>query len=125
LFERSTERSFRLSSRSAQPATNPKKSSRLPAFLLSRFSVLGGRMGLRASIASMLIIARRKGQRILIGDDVEVIVTELSKGVVKLGIMAPVTRTILRGETKDVADANRAAAQTSLDQLPTVKTTKD
>jgi hypothetical protein len=33
----------------------------------------------------MLIIARRKGQRILIGDDVEVIVTELSKGVVKLG----------------------------------------
>jgi len=41
----------------------------------------------------------------LIGDDVEVIVTELSKGVVKLGILAPVTRTILRGETKDVADA--------------------
>ena len=66
----------------------------------------------------MLIIARRKGQRILIGDDVEVIVTELSKGVVKLGIVAPTSRTILRGETKDVADANRAAAGTSLDQLP-------
>lgn len=66
----------------------------------------------------MLIIARRKGQRILIGDDVEVIVTELSKGVVKLGILAPTSRTILRGETKDVADANRAAAGTSLDQLP-------
>jgi carbon storage regulator len=66
----------------------------------------------------MLIIARRKGQRILIGDDVEVIVTELSKGTVKLGIVAPTTRVILRGETKDVADANRAAMQTSLDQLP-------
>ena len=66
----------------------------------------------------MLIIARRKGQRILIGDDVEVIVTELSKGTVKLGILAPTERTILRGETKDVADANRAAIQTSLDQLP-------
>jgi carbon storage regulator len=66
----------------------------------------------------MLIIARRKGQRILIGDDVEVIVTELSKGVVKLGIMAPTTLTILRGETKDVADANRAAAASSLDHLP-------
>jgi carbon storage regulator len=66
----------------------------------------------------MLIIARRKGQRILIGDDVEVIVTELSKGVVKLGIVAPNSLTILRGETKDVADANRAAAGTSLDQLP-------
>ena len=66
----------------------------------------------------MLIIARRKGQRILIGDDVEVIVTELSKGTVKLGILAPTERTILRGETKDVADANRAAMGTSLDQLP-------
>jgi carbon storage regulator len=66
----------------------------------------------------MLIIARRKGQRILIGDDVEVVVTELSKGVVKLGIVAPTSRTILRGETKDVADANRAALETSLDQLP-------
>lgn len=67
----------------------------------------------------MLIIARRKGQRILIGDDVEVIVTELSKGTVKLGIVAPQERTILRGETKDVAEANRAALATSLKDLPT------
>jgi carbon storage regulator len=75
----------------------------------------------RASIAGMLIIARRKGQRILIGDDVEVVVTELSKGVVKLGIVAPTTLTILRGETKDVAEANRAAATTTLDQVPGAK----
>jgi carbon storage regulator len=73
----------------------------------------------------MLIIARRKGQRILIGDDVEVVVTELSKGMVKLGIMAPAERTILRGETKDVADANRAAMNTSLDQLPSAPKPKD
>jgi len=66
----------------------------------------------------MLIIARHKGQRILIGDDVEVVVTELSKGVVKLGIVAPTSLTILRGETKEIADANRAALETSLDQLP-------
>jgi len=73
----------------------------------------------------MLIIARRKGQRILLGDDVEVVVTELSKGVVKLGIVAPNSLTILRGETKDVADANRAAAETSLDQLPGLAPKKD
>jgi carbon storage regulator len=72
----------------------------------------------------MLIIARRKGQRILIGDDVEVIVTELSRGMVKLGIVAPSERTILRGEIKDVGDANRAAMGTSLDQLPPVKPPK-
>ena len=72
----------------------------------------------------MLIIARHKGQRILIGDDVEVIVTELSRGVVKLGIVAPTERIILRGETKDVADANRAAMNTSLDLLPALKDPK-
>lgn len=72
----------------------------------------------------MLIIARRKGQRILIGDDVEVVVTELSKGVVKLGIVAPTSLTILRGETRDVAEANRAAAETSLEQLPALPTDK-
>ena len=66
----------------------------------------------------MLIIARRKGQRILLGDDVEVVVTELSKGVVKLGIVAPTTLNILLVETKDIADANRAAAESSLDELP-------
>lgn len=66
----------------------------------------------------MLIIARRKGQRIVIGHDVEVIVTELSRGVVKLGIIAPTDRTILRGETKDaVVEANRAAIGTSLDAV--------
>jgi carbon storage regulator len=72
----------------------------------------------------MLIIARRKGQRILIGDDVEVVVTELSKGVVKIGILAPTSLTILRGETKEIADANRAAAETSLEQLPELTTKK-
>lgn len=72
----------------------------------------------------MLIIARRKGQRILIGDDVEVVVTELTKGVVKLGIVAPTSTTILRGETKDVAEANRAAAATSLDELPALEPSK-
>ena len=66
----------------------------------------------------MLIIARRKGQRILIGDDVEVVVTELSKGVVKLGVVAPTSLTILRGETKEIADANRAALETSIEHLP-------
>lgn len=72
----------------------------------------------------MLIIARRKGQRILIGDDVEVVITELSKGVVKLGIIAPTSLTVLRGETREVADANRAAAATSLSDLPGASTTE-
>lgn len=66
----------------------------------------------------MLIVARRKGQRIVIGPDIEVIVTEVTRTTVKLGIVAPKTCTILRGEVRDaVADANRQAAETTLDPV--------
>lgn len=69
----------------------------------------------------MLIIARRKGQRIVIGPDVEVIVTEVTRGTVKLGIVAPTHTTILRGELRDAVEAaNRAATETvdNPSQLP-------
>jgi len=60
----------------------------------------------------MLIVARRKGQRIRIGADIEVVVTELSKGEVRLGIVAPREVQVMRDEVrKAVADANREAAQ--------------
>ena len=59
----------------------------------------------------MLVVTRRKGQRIVIGGDIEVIVTELSKGSVRLAIRAPLRTSILRGEVHDsIEDANRAAA---------------
>ena len=60
----------------------------------------------------MLIVARRKGQRIRIGGEIEVVVTELSKGEVRLGILAPKEVLVLREEVRSaVADANRAAAR--------------
>ena len=60
----------------------------------------------------MLIVARRKGQRIRIGQDIEVVVTELSRGEVRLGIVAPKEVLVLREEVqKAVADANREAAK--------------
>lgn len=59
----------------------------------------------------MLIITRHKGQRIVLGGEVEVIVTEISRSGVKLGIVAPSSLTILRGEVRDaVESANRDAA---------------
>lgn len=61
----------------------------------------------------MLIIARRKGQRIVIGHDVEVVVTEVTRGAIKLGIVAPPHTPILRGELLDaVQAANREAVAT-------------
>jgi carbon storage regulator len=61
----------------------------------------------------MLIIARRKGQRVVIGPDVEIFITEVSRGAVKLGIVAPEKTTILRGELRDAVEAaNREATET-------------
>jgi len=59
----------------------------------------------------VLIVARRKGQRIRIGENIEVVVTELSRGEVRLGIVAPKEVPVVREEIRRaVEDANRAAA---------------
>jgi carbon storage regulator len=64
----------------------------------------------------MLIVARRRGQRIRIGNDVEIVVTDLSKGTVKLGIVAPATCPIVRGEVHAaIAEANQSAAGSVLE----------
>ena len=63
----------------------------------------------------MLILTRRKGQRIAIGNDVEIVVTEIGRGTVKFGIIASASLTILRSEVKDaVEQANREAAASEL-----------
>ena len=59
----------------------------------------------------MFIIARRRGQRIEIGDGIAITVTDISRNLVKLGIEAPRDCLIARGELKEsVALANREAA---------------
>jgi carbon storage regulator len=64
----------------------------------------------------MLVISRRKGQRIVIGDDIELVVTELHRSSVKLGIRAPKGYAVLRGEVRDsIEEANRQAAETVLE----------
>ena len=63
----------------------------------------------------MLIVARRKGQRIKIGENIEVIVTEISRGEVRLGIVAPKHVAVVREEVqRAVEDANRASAASTL-----------
>lgn len=62
----------------------------------------------------MLIVTRRKGQRIVLGHDIEIVITDISRSGVKIGIIAPTTLTILRGEVRDaVEEANRAALESS------------
>jgi carbon storage regulator len=46
----------------------------------------------------MLVLTRKRGERIKIGDDIEVIVTRVVDGAVRLAIVAPQTTKIVRTE---------------------------
>ena len=66
--------------------------------------------------SSMLVISRRKGQRVSIGEEIELVVTEVHRSSVKLGIRAPRGLTVLRGEIRDsIEEANRLAAASSVE----------
>lgn len=59
----------------------------------------------------MLIIRRRAGESILIGEEIEVQITEVSGNRVKLGIKAPAEVLILRKEIRLAEQQNVAAAR--------------
>ena len=62
----------------------------------------------------MLVLTRRIGERLRIGDDVEVVVLEVRGRDVRLGVSAPATVTIHREELyRRIEGANRAAALAS------------
>lgn len=58
----------------------------------------------------MLILQRKEGESLLIGDEVELTVLSVEAGRVRLAIQAPRSVTILRSELKVAAQANREAA---------------
>ena len=67
----------------------------------------------------MLILTRRAGERVVIGEDVLVTVMEVSGQTVRLGIAAPQGLPIYREEIwLAVKEENRAAAEASADALP-------
>ena len=49
----------------------------------------------------MLVLSRKIGERILIGDHVVVTVVRVAQGVVRLGVDAPPETPIIREELKD------------------------
>jgi carbon storage regulator len=67
----------------------------------------------------MLILTRRPGERVVIGEDVLVTVMEVSGQTVRLGIAAPQGLPIYREEIwLAVKEENRAAAEAPADTLP-------
>ncbi len=59
----------------------------------------------------MLVIRRRAGESVLIADNIEVEVLDVSPTQVKLGIRAPKEITILRKEIQLIREQNQAASQ--------------
>ena len=58
----------------------------------------------------MLILRRKAGETLLIGDEVKVTVMDVYEGGVRLAIDAPKRIAVLRSELVQAADANRDAA---------------
>lgn len=65
----------------------------------------------------MLIIRRRRGESIVIGEDIEIEILETSPTQVKLGISAPKEVTVLRSEIRVTRDVNRAASSSDPNKL--------
>ncbi len=58
----------------------------------------------------MLILRRRPGESVQIGDNVKITILDCSEGAARLAIDAPRDITILRSELLQAVDANRDAA---------------
>lgn len=70
----------------------------------------------------MLIISRKKGESLLIGDDIEITVEKIDTSSVKISIKAPKEKVILRKEVYEkVKDENSNAIATTKDILKILK----
>lgn len=64
-----------------------------------------------------MILQRKEGETLLIGDEIEVTVLSVEAGRVRLAVQAPRDVTILRSELKVAAQANREAADEAVSPL--------
>ena len=64
----------------------------------------------------MLVLSRKVGEKILIGDKIAVTVVRVAQGIVRIGVEAPKEMPIVRDEIKD-----RLTADDSHDRAPAVR----
>ena len=70
----------------------------------------------------MLVISRKKGESLLIGDDIEITVEKIDSSSVKISIKAPKEKVILRKDVYEkVKNENSNAIVTSEDILNILK----
>ncbi|GAB1399716.1 carbon storage regulator CsrA [Aminivibrio sp.] len=63
----------------------------------------------------MLVLSRKPGETILIGDDIEISIVEVRGDTVRIGINAPRNITILQELLAEVAKTNIEAVSTARD----------
>lgn len=73
----------------------------------------------------MLILQRKAGESLLIGDEIEVSILSVEAGRVRLAIRAPKNVSILRSELKAAAEVNREAAGEEESPLALLNVLKD
>lgn len=70
----------------------------------------------------MLVITRKKGESLMIGDDIEITISKIDDGSVKIGINAPKNITILRKELyEEVENENKQAINVDVNLLKNIK----
>lgn len=70
----------------------------------------------------MLIITRKIGESLIIGDDIEITISKIQDGNVKIGIQAPRNISILRKEIyEQVINENKEAQKIDINMLKNIK----
>lgn len=73
----------------------------------------------------MLVLNRKPGESIILGDNIEIRILEIQDGKIKIGIEAPKEISILRKEVyDDVKAENEASINTGYDILNVLKNIK-
>ena len=62
----------------------------------------------------MLVLSRKEGEGVVLGDDIVVKVVSISKGVVKLGFDAPMRTMILRSELAEAVRQSNLEATSKI-----------
>ena len=65
----------------------------------------------------MLVMSRRQGETILIGDEIEIVIAHIGRSRVKVGIRAPRQMPVIAREVKLIRDENVRAAGASASDL--------